>query len=142
MMEDRLDENAITLAQWQGMLAEERDAAIEGRFSMEALQKERSDDNEFAHWHWDPVTGCDSINAVSIGDRFCPKGLTPCLHPDQLVLPQWIAVPAGAQKHPARKNVMTCSKGDLFGPWVPDQWIEAVLRAIRDAPWVHDKKVT
>jgi protein gp37 len=32
------------------------------------------------------------------------------------------------------KNVFVCSMADLFGRWVPAEWIEAVLAACRAAP--------
>lgn len=32
------------------------------------------------------------------------------------------------------KNILVCSAGDLFGPWVPDSWIEAVFDACLNAP--------
>lgn len=32
------------------------------------------------------------------------------------------------------RNVFTCSMADLFGRWVPTEWIEAVLAAVRAAP--------
>jgi protein gp37 len=32
------------------------------------------------------------------------------------------------------RNVFTVSMGDLFGEWVPQEWIDAVFKAIREAP--------
>lgn len=31
-------------------------------------------------------------------------------------------------------NVFVCGMGDLFGPWVPDRWIEEVMEAAAEAP--------
>jgi len=43
-------------------------------------------------------------------------------------------VPPGAATNVALKNVITGSMGDLFGKWVPKEWIEAVLDRIRGNP--------
>jgi protein gp37 len=32
------------------------------------------------------------------------------------------------------RNVFTCSMADLFGKWVPTEWIESVLKVIADNP--------
>lgn len=32
------------------------------------------------------------------------------------------------------RNIFVCSMADLFGEWVPDEWIKAVLDACREAP--------
>jgi protein gp37 len=34
-----------------------------------------------------------------------------------------------------RKSIFVCSMADLFGEWVPDEWIEAVLKHCAIAPW-------
>lgn len=41
------------------------------------------------------------------------------------------------QKVKKRKRIFVCSMADLFGEWVPDEWIEAVFAACRKAPQ-HD----
>lgn len=33
------------------------------------------------------------------------------------------------------KNIFTVSMGDLFGDWVPEEWIREVLTACKKAPW-------
>jgi protein gp37 len=43
-------------------------------------------------------------------------------------------VPKQAEADIAYRNVFTVSMGDLFGNWVPREWIEAVLRMVRDNP--------
>src|SRR5699024_6675608 len=32
------------------------------------------------------------------------------------------------------RNIFVCSMGDLFGDWVPDEWIEEVFKACDNAP--------
>lgn len=33
------------------------------------------------------------------------------------------------------RNIFVCSMADLFGDWVPDEWIKAVFDACEKAPW-------
>jgi len=33
------------------------------------------------------------------------------------------------------QNIFVCSMADLFGEWVPDEWIKAVFEACEKAPW-------
>lgn len=54
-----------------------------------------------------------------------PYDFTPTFHKYRLKIPQdW--------KKP--RNIFVCSMADLFGEWVPDEWIKAVLDACREAP--------
>ena len=54
-----------------------------------------------------------------------PYGFMPTFHPHRLDVPQrW--------KKP--RTIFVCSMADLFGEWVPDEWIIAVLNACREAP--------
>ena len=54
-----------------------------------------------------------------------PFGFTPTLHEYRLDDPK---------SKGFGKNVFVCSMADLFGPWVPDSWIERVFRSCLDAP--------
>src|SRR5215831_19024301 len=42
--------------------------------------------------------------------------------------------PSEAATDIAFRNVFVCSMADLFGKWVPVEWIEAVLRVVRENP--------
>lgn len=54
-----------------------------------------------------------------------PLGFTPTLHRYRLDDPQqW--------KQP--RNMFVCSMADLFGDWVPDEWIQEVFKACDSAP--------
>lgn len=55
-----------------------------------------------------------------------PAGFAPTFHPYRLPM-------VSAKKKPA--NIYVCSTGELFGEWVPDQWIEDVFDACQSAPW-------
>lgn len=54
-----------------------------------------------------------------------PWGFQPTLHRDKLNEPQ---------KWNKPKTIFVCSMADLFGDWVPDEWIQAVFEACNKAP--------
>lgn len=54
-----------------------------------------------------------------------PYGFMPTFHPHRLDVPQrW--------KKP--RTIFVCSMADLFGNWVPDEWIHEVFKACDNAP--------
>lgn len=55
-----------------------------------------------------------------------PAGFAPTLHRYRLPMP-------GQKKKAA--NILVCSLADLFGDWVPDEWITEVFEACAAAPW-------
>ena len=100
---------------------------------------------------WNPVTGClhgcEYCYASKIANRFgCgmnvphvlgepiksngrvqsyPLGFTPTFHRYRLDEPQ---------KWKKPRTIFVCSMADLFGDWVPDEWIEEVFKACEKAP--------
>jgi protein gp37 len=54
-----------------------------------------------------------------------PLGFEPVLHRYRLDEPQLVKKP---------QNIFVCSMADLFGDWVPDEWIKAVFEACEKAP--------
>ena len=111
---------------------------------------------EWTDYTWSPVTGClhgcPYCYARRIAERFHPKnavgddctqpgdglheirykrtrgfryGFAPTLHSHRLGEPQ-------RRRKPSR--IFVSSMGDLFGGWVPSEWIEAVLRTVRECP--------
>jgi protein gp37/ParB-like chromosome segregation protein Spo0J len=98
---------------------------------------------EWAQFSWNPVTGCLHncpycyARDIALKDRMAkvyPYGFAPALRPAMLLAPRHMQVPAQAQTDTRYRNVFTCSMADLFGRWVPAEWIDAVLREIRQAP--------
>lgn len=95
---------------------------------------------EWAAWSWNPVTGClhncPYCYARDIANRFYPEKFQPSFHPDRLEAPDNTNVPIAPRFFGdiGYKNVFTCSMADLFGKWVPVEWIEAVLETIRRNP--------
>lgn len=55
-----------------------------------------------------------------------PMGFCPTFHRYRLDEPQHWKKP---------KNIFVCSMADLFGDWVPDEWIQEVFDACEKAPW-------
>lgn len=114
---------------------------------------------EWCNMTWNPVTGClhdcPYCYARKIAMRFTrqvdlhchnctqprderlhekrtrpghvwPYGFAPTFRPYKLREPQ-------CAKKPQR--IFVCSMADLFGDWVPDEWIQQVFKACEDAPW-------
>ena len=77
---------------------------------------------------WNPVTGClntcEYCYARSIANRFTGH-FEPTMHDDRLCQPQKTKKP---------KNIFVCSMADLFGDWVPDEWMQTVFDACYNAP--------
>jgi protein gp37 len=96
-------------------------------------------------WTWNPVTGClhdcDYCYARDYAERFFPEKFQPTFHPERLKAPHVTPLPPAAlaltpaeQDAQGWRNVFVCSMADLFGRWVQDEVIEAVLAEVRAAP--------
>ena len=99
----------------------------------------RTNDNiEWANWTWNPVTGCKQgcpyCYAREIAARFYGQGgFEPKFHPDRLSAPVNTRPPKPGGPI-GNRNVFVCSMADLFGSWVPQEWIDEVIEAVRAAP--------
>jgi protein gp37 len=93
---------------------------------------------EWAWWTWNPVTGCEHncvyCYARDIANRFYPEKFTPTFRPERLEAPRNTTYPEKARTEIGWRNVFVCSMADLFGRWVPDQWIEDVFTSCRKSP--------
>lgn len=90
----------------------------------------------WAGWTWNPVTGCmhncNYCYARAIAKRFTtafPAGFVPLFHHERLDAPANTKIPRKHVGVPEWLRVFVVSMGDLFGRWVPLEWIEAVLAA-------------
>ena len=92
---------------------------------------------EWATWTWNPVTGCKHgcpyCYARDIAARF-DSDFSPRFHPNRLTAPTNTKVPAGSEENIGLRNVFVCSMADLFGEWVPQEWIDKTLDACRENP--------
>lgn len=100
---------------------------------------------DWAAWTWNPVTGCEH------GCKFCyareiahktemapyyPNQFQPTFHEYRLAAPGNTNVPNS--EDPRDGRVFVCSMADLFGKWVPNEWIEKVFDAcLRSPDWTY-----
>lgn len=130
-----------TVAEWQALDAEQRRQLLTQAPVEQQTQFNRTNDNvEWALWTWNPVTGClhncPYCYARDIAARFYPQGFAPAIVPSRLHAARHMKVPAAAATNLGEKNVFVCSMADLFGKWVPQDWIDAVLDEVRgNAQW-------
>lgn len=109
----------------------------------------------WAEWSWNPVTGClhgcDYCYAREIANSnraaaTYPVGFTPLFHSERLEAPANTSIPLqyrddshkacgnGECKICAYRRVFVCSMADLYGRWVPDEWIEKVHASMLASP--------
>jgi protein gp37 len=97
-----------------------------------------TDSIEWARWSWNPVTGClhncAYCYARDIAMRFYPQQFAPTFLPHRLTAPAKTVVPERAAQEIGYRNVFVCSMADLFGKWVPEDWITAVFERVRAHP--------
>lgn len=122
----------VTLSQWK---EGERIDPEPAKTSMNRV----NENIEWAAWSWNPITGClhncPYCYARDIAERFYEQKFEPSFVPERLsqpgntkaISPRW----PGDTGH---RNIFTCSMADLFGKWVPTEWIEAVLKTVADNP--------
>jgi len=130
------DKEFCTLDEWGTWQDDERAAALtfngNHKFNAQEGNEERSTQNiEWAQWSWNPVTGCRHncpyCYARDIATRFYPMQFEPAFWYKRLTAPKNTPSPKQAEHDISFRNVFTCSMADLFGRWVPQEWIEAVL---------------
>jgi protein gp37 len=131
------------LAEWTALSAADQQTALQyqgtHRFNAQDGSEERNTQSiEWAQWSWNPVTGCRHncpyCYARDIADRFYPVKFEPAFWYKRLTAPANTPVPLKAATDISFRNVFTCSMADLFGRWVPDEWIRAVLEAASQNP--------
>jgi protein gp37/ParB-like chromosome segregation protein Spo0J len=130
---------SYSLADWAEMDKDARAEAIHIGSSITAsLNKQDTDNIEWAKWSWNPITGClhncSYCYARDIANRFFAQKFAPAFLPQRLGAPAHQTVPDQAKTELGYRNIFTCSMADLFGKWVPAEWIEAVLDVVRENP--------
>jgi protein gp37 len=129
----------VLLSAWNEMGETER-VALLARIEKKTLNKQSNTDIEWAGWSWNPITGClhecPYCYARDIAVEIYPEevGFLPTLWPDRLTAPQNQKLPKDADQNISQKNIFTCSMADLFGRWVPKEWIERVLAEVAANP--------
>jgi protein gp37/uncharacterized protein GlcG (DUF336 family) len=100
-----------------------------------------NDSVDWASWTWNPVTGCEHgcnfcyAREIAHSDRmrdYYPNQFEPTFHPYRLEAPANTRRPDSDDARDGR--VFVCSMADLFGKWVPDEWIERVFASCLESP--------
>jgi len=85
---------------------------------------------EWTDYTWSPVTGCKHgcsyCYANRIAQRIYLEKFEPTFRPERLKEPSKLKTPS---------KIFVCDMADLFGDWVDEEWIEAVMASINKAPW-------
>ena len=128
---------SIVLTEWKILSAAERKVRLNVESDTKLL-KQTGVGIEWAQWSWNPITGClhecPYCYARDITERYqkaFPHGFAPLLWPERLAAPRLTKVPKQAAEDTRFRNVFTCSMADLFGRWVPREWIEMILEEMR-----------
>ena len=129
--------NWLTAAEWEACDEHDR----ERLFAMSSDSTFNKQDNasiEWAQWSWNPITGCKHdcpyCYARDIAKRFYPQGFETSIYPCRFSAPVNTKVPSKAEEDTAYRNVFTGSMADIFGRWVPEEWITMVIDRVRDNP--------
>lgn len=129
-----LDRDFITLEEWSAMSKSDQLHAL--NMSSSKQFNATNDNVEWARWTWNPITGClhgcDYCYARDIAARFFPQKFETSMYPNR------IRAPKNTQptKEYGGDKVFVCSMADLFGKWVPQEWIEAVInQAVLNPQW-------
>lgn len=126
-----------SIAEWELLADEDKTHLF---FSSEkTLNKQDTTSIEWAQWSWNPITGCKHdcpyCYARDIANRFYEKQkFNPTIYPNRFNAPKNTRLPDKAKDDTAFKNIFTGSMADIFGRWVPKEWINRTLGVVQECP--------
>lgn len=126
--------------EWKSLPKAEREKLIADGFEAagEGMNEQTGTAIEWARWSHNTVTGCKHdcpyCYARDIAERLYPQKFEPTFHPHRLAGPSHVKVPEAAKRDESYRNIFANSMSDLFGQWVPAEWIEATLEMARRNP--------
>jgi hypothetical protein len=134
----------ITLAQWKAMTAAEKAFHLqpENFPSDVKFNTQDSDGIDWAQKSYSTIVGCKhpckvfcwaNDTTLRFPHRY-PHGFNPVFRPRMLNAPRNTPVPPEAAFDGRYKNVFSNSMSDMFGGWIPPEWIEATLAVERADP--------
>jgi protein gp37 len=125
--------NWLTIEEWESVVVDDLEFESDKTFN-----KQDNTSIEWAQWSWNPITGCKHdcpyCYARDIANRFYPQQFEPSIYPCRFACPENTKVPANAESDASFKNVFTGSMADIFGRWVPTEWIDLVLERVELSP--------
>jgi protein gp37 len=132
-------ERPYSVAEWTALDAAARREIVAAGFDCaEGLNDQPSDAIEWARRSLNTVTGClhncPYCYARDIAERIYPQGFAPTFYPSRLGAPAHEPIPPEATTDRAYRHIFANSMSDLFGQWVPAEWIEATIEMARRNP--------
>jgi protein gp37 len=132
----QLEKNWYTIDEWNAL--EELDRLHLFYASDKQMNKQDGTSIEWAQWSWNPITGCKHdcpyCYARDIANRFYTQKFEPSIYPERFNAPKNTKVPGKAEEDVAFKNVFTGSMTDVFGRWVPEEWINRIIGVVKECP--------
>jgi protein gp37 len=130
----------LSIKDWESLSDSEADDFLSDE-SDATFNKQDTTSIEWAQWSWNPITGCKHdcpyCYARDIAKRFTnlyQNGFDPSIWPARFAAPANTTVPKIAEQDIAYRNVFTGSMADIFGRWVPEEWIRLVLDRVEQNP--------
>jgi protein gp37 len=131
-----IDKDWLTIEEWEAKSEDERLRLFYA--SDKKMNKQDSTSIEWAQWSWNPITGCKHdcpyCYARDIANRFYKQKFEPSIYPARFNAPKNTSVPDKAEHDVAFRNVFTGSMADIFGRWVPDEWVHRVIGVVKECP--------
>lgn len=134
---------SVSLEEWHTLAADEQHALLHlDPADVEATHFNRQDTAaiEWAQWSINHITGCQhtcsycyarDIALHSKASSAFQNGFAPTLYPSRLLAARFMKVPAQAAQDARYRNVFAGSMADMFGRWIPTEWLDAIFREMR-----------